>query len=77
MNKYIFLTFEWTTYQPNSDSQEPDIENVQMLGTISWKTKDEAFENFKKENEWVLKTSFNEIYCHELKDDNFDYYNLK
>ena len=48
-----------------------------MLWIVSWKTKDEAFENFKKENEWILKTNFNEIYCHELKDDNFDYFYLK
>lgn len=77
MNKYIFLTFEWITYQPNSESIEPDVENVQMLWTIEWNSKKEAFENLKKENSWLLDTSFNEIYCHELRDNNFTYFNLK
>ncbi len=77
MKKYIFLTFEWTTYQPNSESSEPDIENIQMIWTINWNSKEDAFENLKKENEWLLNTSFNEIYCHELKDNDFTYFNLK
>jgi len=77
MNKYIFLTFEWTTYQLNSELQESDIENIQMLWIVNWKTKKDAFENFKKQNKWILNTNFNEVYCHELKDDNFDYFYLK
>ncbi len=40
MKKYIFLTFEWITYQPNSESIESDVENVQMLWTINWNSKE-------------------------------------
>jgi hypothetical protein len=77
MNKYIFLTFEWYTYQPNSEATDPDIENVQMLWIWEWSSKNEAFEDLKDKNKWLLETSFNEIYCHELKDTKFDYFYLK
>lgn len=74
--KFIFLTFEWYTYQPNSISSELDIENVQMIWISEWKTSKEAFENLKKENEWLFNTSFNEIYCHELLDNKYEYFYL-
>jgi len=77
MNKYIFLTFEWYTYQPNSEATEPDIENVQMLWIWEWSSKNEAFEDLKDKINWLLETSFNEIYCHELKDTKFDYFYLE
>ena len=32
MNWYIFITNEGYTYQPNSESNEPDCENAQVLG---------------------------------------------
>lgn len=77
MNKYIFLTFEWFTYQPNSEAIEPDAENVQMLWIWEWNTKSEWFEDFKIKNQWITKTNFNEVFCHELKDDKFDYFCIK
>jgi len=73
MNKYIFLTFEWTTCQPNGD----EVENVQLLWVSKGNSKKEAFNNLKLENEWILQTDFNKTYCHELKDDKFDYFYLK
>lgn len=32
LKKYIFLTQEGYTYQPNTQSIEPDIENLQVTG---------------------------------------------
>lgn len=32
MNNCIFLTDEGYTYQPNSESDVPDIENLQVIG---------------------------------------------
>ena len=75
--KFIFLTFEWYTYQPDSISSEPDIDNIQMIWIWEWKTKEDAFEDLKNNNDWLLKTNFNELYCHELKDSNFNYFYLK
>lgn len=73
MNKYIFLTYEWSTIQPNWD----DIENVQMIWIWEWSSKNEAFIDLKIRNEWLMDTSFDEIFCHELKDSDYDYFYLK
>ncbi|RLC36428.1 MAG: hypothetical protein DRH33_07030 [Candidatus Nealsonbacteria bacterium] len=72
MKNYIFITEEGVTYQPNSTSPEPDIENCQVIGFVKGNNEDEAFKNLKKENEYLLDTNFNEIICMELK--NEDYY---
>jgi len=72
MKNYIFITEEGVTYQPNSTSSEPDIENCQVIGFAKGNNEDEAFKNLKKENEYLLDTNFNEIICMELK--NEDYY---
>jgi hypothetical protein len=72
MNNYIFITEEGVTYQPNSTSPEPDIENCQVIGFAKGNNEDEAFKNLTKDNEYLLDTNFNEIICMELK--NEDYY---
>ncbi|MFQ5891161.1 MAG: hypothetical protein ACE5HW_00015 [Candidatus Methanofastidiosia archaeon] len=72
MKNYIFITDEGCTYQPNSNSPEPDIENCQVIGFAIGNNKNEAFDNLIKENEYLLDTNFNEIICIELK--NEDYY---
>lgn len=72
MKSYIFISEEGTTYQPNSMSPEPDIENCQVIGFAKGKDEDEAFKKLTKENDYLLDTNFNEIICIELK--NEDYY---
>jgi hypothetical protein len=72
MNNYIFITEEGVTYQPNSTSPKPDIENCQVIGFAKGNNEDEAFKNLTKDNEYLLNTNFNEIICMELK--NEDYY---
>lgn len=73
MRKFIFLTFEWFTQDPNLS----EIENVQMIWISNGKDSKDAFENLKKENEWLIDTAFNELYCHELKNKVFEYFSLK
>lgn len=73
IKKFIFLTFEWFTQEPNLE----DIENVQMIWIWEWINSKKAFEHLKEQNEWLLETSFDEIYCHELLDDKFEYFYLK
>ena len=72
MKSYIFITEEGVTYQPNSTSPDPDIENCQVIGFAKGNNKDKAFKNLTKDNEYLLDTNFNEIICMELK--NEDYY---
>ena len=66
MKSYIFLTFEGHTYQPYSESIEPDIENLQVIGISKGNTSRMAFENLIKENNYLLETTFNEIISYEL-----------
>lgn len=72
MRNYIFITREGQTYQPDTDSVEPDIDNCQVIGFAKGNNEKEAFENLIKENEYLLSTTFNEIFCLELKHE--DYY---
>lgn len=66
---FIFLTFEGCTYQPDSESAMPDVENVQMLGIASGPHASAAFGRLAEENPWLRDTSFDEIYCYELARD--------
>ncbi len=66
MNNYLFLTNEGYTYQPDSESIEPDCENSQLIGISSGNTQEEAFKNLINEKEYLRQFNFNEIYCYEL-----------
>jgi len=65
-NFYLFLTDEGYTFQPNSYMDEPDIENLQVIGISSGKTQEKAFENLLRENSYLLKKSFNKVLCYKL-----------
>ena len=69
MNKYIFLTNEGFTYQPDSESIEPDCENSQLIGIASGATQEEAFCNLIKQKEYLRQFNFDEIYCYKLAED--------
>ena len=77
MKDFIFITFEGYTFQPNSNSDIPDIENMQVVGFSKGLNSKEAFENIKTKNSYLLETTFNEIISIELKDKKFEYFNLK
>lgn len=66
MNNYLFLTNEGYTYQPDSESIEPDCENSQLIGISSGNIQEEAFKNLINEKEYLRQFNFNEIYCYEL-----------
>ena len=69
MNKYIFITNEGVTYQPNSKSIEPDCENSQVIGFANGNNEKEAFDNLLKENTQLKDTNFNEITCYQVKEE--------
>jgi hypothetical protein len=66
MDYYIFLTDEGYTFQPNSSSDTPDIENLQVIGFASGTTADEAFDNLLNTHAYLKDTSFKRIFCYEL-----------
>ena len=72
MKSYIFITAEGYTFQPESTSIEPDIENCQVVGFAKGKDPQQAFQNLIKENSNLLETTFDELICFELKE--LDYY---
>ncbi len=72
MKGYIFITDEGYTYQPNSNSPEPDIENCQVVGFAQGNNENEAFGNLIKDNEYLLDTHFDKVIGLELK--NKDYH---
>ena len=78
LNKdFIFITFEGYTFQPNNESDIPDIENMQVIGFSKGLNSKEAFENLKIKSSYLKETNFNEIISMELKDKKFEYFNLK
>lgn len=77
INEYIFITNEGVTFQSNSDSDIPDVENMQVIGFEKGKDIIEAFNKLKDNNTYLLDTNFDEIIGIELKNQNFEYFNLK
>lgn len=74
---FIFITFEGMTFEPNSESDVPDIENMQVIGFEEGFNMDEAFDNLKKNQKHLADTAFDEIIGIELRSKKFNYYNLK
>ena len=70
MKSYIFITTEGYTFQPESNMNEPDIENCQVIGFAKGKNEKGAFDNLVNENEHLLESLFDELICFELKHDN-------
>lgn len=77
MYTYIFITNEGFTYQPNSDSIEPDIENCQVIGFGTGTNPQDAFMNLIKDNEYLGETSFGEVFSLQLKNCKRTYFSLK
>jgi len=67
MKKFIFITSEGFTFQPNNEDYEPDIENMQVVGFGEGDTVDNAIKFMLKENSYLRKTSFNKIIGIEIK----------
>ena len=73
MKFFIFLTQEGLTRTPNNG----DIENLQVLGISEGETIQKAFNNFVKENEFLLHTGFDNIVAMELVSEKQNYFSLK
>jgi len=76
LKDFIFITFEGMTFQPNSESDTPDIENMQVIGFEKGLDVNEAFENLKLHQEYLKETTFDEIIGIELRSKQFHYFHL-
>jgi hypothetical protein len=62
MRYFIFLTDEGYTKTP----EDEDIDNLQVLGIASGINEKNAFNNFIKENNYLIDTGFKEVIAMEL-----------
>ena len=76
MKSYIFITSEGFTFQPQSDSCEPDIVNCQVIGFGKGNNSKESFENPLSSQEYLFETIFDEIVGLELKKELREYFYL-
>lgn len=77
VRNFIFYTTEGYTFQPDSESDMPDVENYQVLGWGIGCDANEAFGDFKKESPWLERLRFIKVIGVELKDEKAYYFNLK
>lgn len=69
MKNYIFLTTEGYTFQPNSESIDPDIDNLQVIGFAKGENSKKAFQSLLRENNYLKNTTFDEMFSYELSKD--------
>jgi hypothetical protein len=74
MRSFIFVTHEGYTYQPDSESIEPDVENLQVLGFATGVDDDDAFKNLIREDEWLVQSAFDNVKCLELKHEDYEHH---
>lgn len=77
MKHYIFVTHEGHTFQPGSESTEPDVENLQVIGFADGNTPEEATINLMKDNTYLIETAFDEVTAFELKSEKSTSHRLK
>ena len=77
MREYIFLTTEGTTFQPDSSSSEPDIENMQVIGFAGGDTVQDAVMKLVGLNGYLANTNFDEIFAIQLADNHREYFSLR
>lgn len=62
MKTYIFYTTDGFT----EDGHGREVENCQVLDWAKGDDANEAFENFKKENEHLRDSGFHDVMCQEI-----------
>lgn len=77
MKKYIFITSEGFTFQPGSESTEPDVENLQVVGFAEGNSPEEAIESLLKTSPYIAETSFDEVTALEVKSERGTSHSLK
>lgn len=76
MKSFVFITTEGFTYQPNTQGGEPDIENCQVVGYGDGENPHEAFKHLILTNNYLTATTFDEIICLELANEERTYFYL-
>ena len=66
MRSFIFVTSEGFTFQPNSESVTPDVENLQVIGFAQGENAETAFRQLSADNPWLQQTTFRKVQSIEL-----------
>lgn len=69
MNNYIFLTDEGYTFQPASEGDPLEIENLQVIGFANGISADDAYKNLLFEYPYLKETKFENVFCYQLDKD--------
>ena len=77
MGTFIFLTAEGSTYQPDSTSPIPDIENLQVIGFADGDTAQQAAMKLIEEQDFLVDTNFDEVFAIQIANENREYFYLK
>lgn len=77
MRYFLFITAEGYTFQPGSESPDPDIENSQVIGFAEGRNIEAAFNNLIRDNKCLLETAFDEVKGYELASREGKYFHLK
>ena len=77
MKQFIFLTEEGSTFQPNSSSLEPDIDNLQVIGFAEGFDAHNAFESMLSENSFLKETTFDRVFALKLAENLNEMYSNK
>ena len=64
MNKYLIYTAQGWTEDPNGN----EVDNCQILGRAEGYDKDEALDNFLKNNPWVENDGYDDFMLVQLHD---------
>ena len=64
MNTYIFLTDEGYTFQPETEDEPVEIENLQVIGFAKGTDANTAYRNLLSENPHLKETNFEKIFCY-------------
>ncbi len=63
MNSYIFLTDEGYTFQPETEKEPVEIENLQVIGTAKGTDANTAYRNLLAENPQLVLILYGWILC--------------
>ncbi len=63
---FIFISREGKTYQPDSESIEPDINNCQVIGFAQGKDEKGALRKLLEDNSFLKRTTFDEVICYRI-----------
>ncbi len=77
MDKFYYISPETFTYQPNTDSPEPDLEAMRLLGFDSGQTIEDALKDILELNEDMEATRPDQTFHLDFKNEHRKYFRLK